>query len=189
MSGISVSPSSAIYSLHSKIPTPTNTSRYTFPRVSPKPGVSLLLDNMLGIKLGLGVGSPRKDYVRTIARGSTDDSSSGDSNDGNILDAFFLGKALAEALNERMESSVGELLSTVSKLQSGQQKQIQEFQADVLARAKKAKQNAAQDTTGAQELISTTADSTNADSSSSTGTTTSASTSGDETTTSTNETS
>ncbi|QCE04483.1 hypothetical protein DEO72_LG8g2519 [Vigna unguiculata] len=55
---------------------------------------------------------------------------SGDSDSSNrsILDAFFLGKAVAEALNERIESTVGEILSTVGRLQAEQQKQVQDFQ-------------------------------------------------------------
>lgn len=52
----------------------------------------------------------------------------GDSDSRGVLDAFFLGKALAEALNERIESTVGELLSAVGRLQAEQQKQIQDFQ-------------------------------------------------------------
>jgi len=52
----------------------------------------------------------------------------GDSSSKNVLDAFFLGKALAETLNERIESTLGELLSTVGRLQAEQQKQVQEFQ-------------------------------------------------------------
>ena len=55
---------------------------------------------------------------------------SGDSDSSNrsVLDAFFLGKAVAEALNERIESTVGEILSTVGRLQAEQQKQVQDFQ-------------------------------------------------------------
>ncbi|PNX83590.1 hypothetical protein L195_g039634, partial [Trifolium pratense] len=57
----------------------------------------------------------------------------GDSSSKNVLDAFFLGKALAETLNERIESTVGELLSTVGRLQAEQQRQVQEFQYEVLS--------------------------------------------------------
>lgn len=52
----------------------------------------------------------------------------GDDESKNLLDAFFLGKALAETLNERIESAVGEVLSTMGRLQAEQQKQVQEFQ-------------------------------------------------------------
>ena len=52
----------------------------------------------------------------------------GDGDSRSVLGVFFLGKALAEALNERVESAVGEFLSTVGRLQAEQQKQVQEFQ-------------------------------------------------------------
>ncbi|KAI4329866.1 hypothetical protein MLD38_028202 [Melastoma candidum] len=79
----------------------------------------------------------------------------GGSESKNVLDAFFLGKALAEALNERIESTVGEFLSTVGRLQAEQQKQVQEFQEDVLERAKHAKETAAREALEAQGLIPT----------------------------------
>ncbi|GAB4830163.1 hypothetical protein Ancab_019805 [Ancistrocladus abbreviatus] len=71
-----------------------------------------------------------------------------------ILDAFFLGKAFGEALSERIESTVGEFLSTIGRLQAEQQKQIQEFQEDVLERAKRVKEKAAREATEEQALIS-----------------------------------
>ena len=52
----------------------------------------------------------------------------GENENSTVLDAFFLGKALAEALNERIESTVGEFLSTVGRLQAEQQKQVLDFQ-------------------------------------------------------------
>ncbi|KAF5741256.1 hypothetical protein HS088_TW10G00252 [Tripterygium wilfordii] len=78
---------------------------------------------------------------------------SGDSDSRGVLDAFFLGKALAEAVTERVESTVGEFLSTVGRLQAEQQKQVQEFQEDVLERAKKAKERAAREAMEAQGLV------------------------------------
>ncbi|XP_058734539.1 uncharacterized protein At4g13200, chloroplastic-like [Vicia villosa] len=77
-------------------------------------------------------------------------SGDGDGSSKNVLDAFFLGKALAETLNERIESTVGEFLSNVGRLQAEQQKQVQEFQEEVLDRAKKAKEKAAREATEAQ---------------------------------------
>ncbi|PKI64790.1 hypothetical protein CRG98_014786 [Punica granatum] len=79
--------------------------------------------------------------------------SSGDSESRNILDAFFLGKAVAETLNERIESTVGEFLSTVGRLQAEQQKQVQEFQEEVFERAKRAKEKAARESMEAQGLL------------------------------------
>ncbi|KAF8394162.1 hypothetical protein HHK36_020368 [Tetracentron sinense] len=66
---------------------------------------------------------------------------------------FVLGKALAEALNERIKSTVGELLSSVGRLQAEQQKQVQDFQEDVLERAKRAKEKAAREAMETQGLI------------------------------------
>lgn len=45
-----------------------------------------------------------------------------------MLDAFFLGKALAEVINERIESAVGEVLGNIGRFQAEQQKQVQEIQ-------------------------------------------------------------
>ncbi|GMH02530.1 hypothetical protein Nepgr_004369 [Nepenthes gracilis] len=77
----------------------------------------------------------------------------GENESRSILDAFFLGKALAEALSERIESAVGELLSTVGRLQAEQQKQVQEFQEEVLERAKRSKEKAAREAVEEQGLI------------------------------------
>ncbi|KAJ8435290.1 hypothetical protein Cgig2_030045 [Carnegiea gigantea] len=72
-----------------------------------------------------------------------------ESDNRTVLDAFFLGKALGEALSERIESAVGEVLSTIGRLQAEQQKQIQDFhicvQEDVLERTKRAQEKAARE--------------------------------------------
>jgi hypothetical protein len=54
----------------------------------------------------------------------------GDPESKQLLDAFFLGKALAETVSERIGSLVGELLSEVGQRQAEQQRQIREFQVD-----------------------------------------------------------
>ncbi|KAK9137862.1 hypothetical protein Sjap_008456 [Stephania japonica] len=71
----------------------------------------------------------------------------------NVVDAFFLGKALAEVISERVESTVGELLSTFGRLQAEQQKQVQEFQEEVLERAKREKEKAARESLEAQGVV------------------------------------
>ncbi|TYG64038.1 hypothetical protein ES288_D06G077000v1 [Gossypium darwinii] len=76
-----------------------------------------------------------------------------DNESRNVLDVFFLGKAVAEALNERIESTIGEFLSVVGRLQVEQQKQVQDFQEEVLERAKRAKEQAAREELEAQRLI------------------------------------
>ncbi|GMI73502.1 hypothetical protein HRI_001019500 [Hibiscus trionum] len=90
-----------------------------------------------------------------ISRSSTGPGApgSGDNESRNVLDAFFLGKALAEALNERVESTIGEFLSVVGRLQAEQQKQVQDFQEEVFERAKRAKEKAAREALEAQGLI------------------------------------
>ncbi|XP_010527225.1 PREDICTED: uncharacterized protein At4g13200, chloroplastic-like [Tarenaya hassleriana] len=77
--------------------------------------------------------------------------------DGNerrsVIDAFFLGKALAEVINERIESTVGEVLSSIGRFQAEQQKQVHEIQEEVLERAKRAKEKAAREAMEAQEAV------------------------------------
>ncbi|CAM0903815.1 unnamed protein product [Alopecurus aequalis] len=75
--------------------------------------------------------------------GARPDPNAGDNESKAVLDAFFLGKALAEALTERAESVVGEVFSVVGQWQAEQQKQVQEFQEEVVQRAQKAKERAA----------------------------------------------
>ncbi|KAJ7950408.1 chromatin modification-related protein EAF1 A-like [Quillaja saponaria] len=79
---------------------------------------------------------------------------SGNNDSRSVLDAFFLGKAIAEAVNERIESTVGEVLSAVGRLQAEQQKQVQDFQEEVLERAKRAKEKAAREAMEAEGLAS-----------------------------------
>ncbi|GLJ21343.1 hypothetical protein SUGI_0392500 [Cryptomeria japonica] len=54
----------------------------------------------------------------------------GNSSSKAVLDAFFIGKAFSEALNERIGAAVGEFLSEVGRLQAEQQKQTRDFQAN-----------------------------------------------------------
>ncbi|CAK9309780.1 unnamed protein product [Citrullus colocynthis] len=82
--------------------------------------------------------------------------SSGDGDSRTVLDAFFLGKALAEAVTERIESTIGEVLSGIGRLQAEQQKQILDFQEEVIERAKKAKDKAARNAKEVQGPVSST---------------------------------
>ncbi|KAH9618902.1 hypothetical protein KSS87_013614 [Heliosperma pusillum] len=87
----------------------------------------------------------------------------GEGDSRTVLDAFFLGKAFGEAVTERVESVVGEILSTVGRLQAEQQKQIQDFQEDVLERAKTAKEKAAREALLAQGRVTPSYTARNAD--------------------------
>lgn len=53
---------------------------------------------------------------------------SGNMDSKAVLDAFFLGKAFAEAITERIESTVGEFVSALGRLQAEQQKQLRDLQ-------------------------------------------------------------
>ncbi|CAN6249341.1 unnamed protein product [Urochloa humidicola] len=79
--------------------------------------------------------------------GSRPEPKPGDNESKAVLDAFFLGKAFAEALTERVESVVGEVFSVVGQWQAEQQKQVQDFQEEVLQRAQKAKERVATEVT------------------------------------------
>ncbi|KAL3650588.1 hypothetical protein CASFOL_006991 [Castilleja foliolosa] len=67
-----------------------------------------------------------RDYVDTHGANSCDGMSSFlcENESKVVLDAFFLGRALGEALNESLESVVGEFLSIVGQFLSEQKKQL-----------------------------------------------------------------
>ncbi|KAL3647002.1 cytochrome P450 [Castilleja foliolosa] len=79
----------------------------------------------------------------------------GENESKEVLHAFFVGKALGEALNERLESAVGEFLSIVGQFQAEQQKQLFEFQDEVLEKARRAKEEASREAAEARGLVST----------------------------------
>lgn len=54
--------------------------------------------------------------------------SAGDPESKQLLDAFFLGRALAETVTERFGNLVGEILSEVGQRQAESQRHIREFQ-------------------------------------------------------------
>ncbi|KAM3388457.1 hypothetical protein ACQJBY_010929 [Aegilops geniculata] len=87
----------------------------------------------------------RRFAARSSSGGGRPEPKAGDDESKAVLDAFFLGKALAEALTERAESVVGEVFSVVGQWQAEQQKQVQEFQEEVVQRAQKAKERAAEE--------------------------------------------
>eukprot|EP00850_Spirogloea_muscicola_P011681 SM000073S21457 [mRNA] locus=s73:417074:419428:+ [translate_table: standard] len=69
----------------------------------------------------------------------------GDPTSRAVLDAFFLGKALAETINERLGNAVGEVLSNISSLQAEQREQARQFQEEVKERARAALTKASKD--------------------------------------------
>ncbi|KAL0907410.1 hypothetical protein M5K25_021821 [Dendrobium thyrsiflorum] len=101
-----------------------------------------------------GGSNRRQSMFRCRSNGGNPASPSGDNDSKVVLDAFFLGKAFAEALNERVGSALGEVLSVFGQWQTEQQKQVQDFQEEVIERANKAKKKAAMEALDAQSIIS-----------------------------------
>ncbi|XP_038703274.1 uncharacterized protein LOC119999652 [Tripterygium wilfordii] len=148
MNGVSASPPSSLCRLQSKTQIDYCSNRLTsvaFVSRSPSP---------LNVNFS-GLSHEARGRLMVSCNSSTRPGGlgSGDSDSKGVLDAFFLGKALAEALTERIESTVGEFFSTVGRLQAEQQKQVQDFQEEVLERAKKAKERAAREAMEAQGLV------------------------------------
>ncbi|GMN50342.1 hypothetical protein TIFTF001_019501 [Ficus carica] len=139
---------SASFPIVSYLPSKSRTGHcYTSSFVNPRPITSS------DFKLKAIGFSKTKGCQRRLGIFNSSTRPGGDNESKSVLDAFFLGKALAEALNERIESTVGEFLSTIGRLQTEQQKQVHEFQEDVLERAKRAKEKAAREAMEAQGLI------------------------------------
>ncbi|KAJ6338903.1 hypothetical protein OIU76_008377 [Salix suchowensis] len=162
MSGVSASvsaspPSHCFYNLQSKTQTKQELSFVNPPIISCSSSSSSHITHKthLGLRFKTALRGCPKINVRCSSSREPGGpgSASGDSDSRSVLDAFFLGKAVAEALNERVESAVGEFLSTIGRLQAEQQKQIQDFQEDVLGRAKKAKEQAARESMEGQGII------------------------------------
>lgn len=74
----------------------------------------------------------------------------GDPNSKAILDAFFLGRALAETINEQLGRALGEFISEVNQRQSEQQAQTRQFQDEVKSRAQTALQKATKEALASQ---------------------------------------
>ncbi|KAK9282542.1 hypothetical protein L1049_005463 [Liquidambar formosana] len=157
MSGVSASTPS--FSLKSRIQTsnwfcrPSNSVIPCLPHDHPLYSSGLKLKGIRIAATGGGEGGFQRTSVRCNSSSGPGGPGSGENDSRTVLDAFFLGKALAEALNERIESTVGEFLSTIGRLQAEQQKQVQDFQEDVLERAKRAKEKAAREAMETQGLI------------------------------------
>ncbi|PKA54159.1 Uncharacterized protein AXF42_Ash018169 [Apostasia shenzhenica] len=98
--------------------------------------------------------SARRNALRCRSSGGNRGPPTEDNDSKAVLDAFFLGKAFAEALNERVGSAIGEVLSVFGQWQSEQQKLVQDFQEEVIERAKKAKDKAALEAIQEQGIIS-----------------------------------
>ena len=54
-----------------------------------------------------------------------------------VIDAFFVGRALAEVLGEKIEESFTNALSDLGKFNAEQSENLRQFNEEVLARAKR----------------------------------------------------
>jgi hypothetical protein len=61
-----------------------------------------------------------------------------------VLHAFFVGRALAEAVNERAEQLLTDSLSWLGKFDAEQREYLRQFTEEVMARAQQAEAKAAQ---------------------------------------------
>jgi DNA-binding ferritin-like protein len=65
-----------------------------------------------------------------------------------LTHAFFIGRAFAEALGEQLEGTVTNALSELGKFDAEQRERLRHFTEDVMERARRAEEMAAQGTTG-----------------------------------------
>ncbi|NMF83175.1 DUF6825 family protein [Nodosilinea sp. P-1105] len=65
-----------------------------------------------------------------------------------MLHAFFVGRALAEVLNEQAERLVTDSLSLLGKFDAEQRERLRQLTEDVMARAQQAEAEAAQTASG-----------------------------------------
>jgi polyhydroxyalkanoate synthesis regulator phasin len=72
-----------------------------------------------------------------------------------LLQAFFVGRAVAEVINERLEVALTDALSEVGKFDAEAREQLRQFTAEVIERANRAAEaaNAGQSTTVGQDSV------------------------------------
>eukprot|EP00890_Picochlorum_soloecismus_P001097 jgi/Picsp_1/1989/NSC_05455-R1_probable protein phosphatase len=79
---------------------------------------------------------------RTVTVFSPSSSSNGSNNDTGsdsmeILGSFFVGKAFAEVLNERLGNAAADALAEFGKMEAEIRKEISDFQQEVMARSRR----------------------------------------------------
>ncbi|MEM1367020.1 MAG: DUF6825 family protein [Cyanobacteria bacterium P01_H01_bin.15] len=62
--------------------------------------------------------------------------------DNPVLQAFYMGRALAEVLTEKVEANVAEVLSEVGKFDAEQRERLRHFKEEVTAKAQVQAQSA-----------------------------------------------
>ncbi|KAF2292611.1 hypothetical protein GH714_026008 [Hevea brasiliensis] len=159
MSGVLASPLFYFFSLQSKNHSPT----FSYGLYPLDPHTSSLPDTKLKKQLGFPSGTPTRQphgiSVRCNSSTRPGSPGSGDNESSSVLDAFSW-ERLYEAVNERIESTVGEFLSAIGRLQAEQQWQIQDFQSidyacagRCVGKSQKSQENAAKEALEAQGLV------------------------------------
>eukprot|EP00976_Prorocentrum_cordatum_P112311 1195511-Prorocentrum_minimum.AAC.2 len=99
-------------------------------------------------------GSSQSVRPRTLAvRASAEDENDKGENRA-VLDAFFVGRAFAEVINEKLGTAVGELLSEVAKRDAERRREVRDFQEEVRKRARDQQQRAVSSTVEAPPTTS-----------------------------------
>ncbi|MBU7586100.1 MAG: hypothetical protein KAF91_25070 [Nostoc sp. TH1S01] len=72
-----------------------------------------------------------------------------------LLQAFFVGRAVAEVVNERLEVALTDALSELGKFDAEAREQLRQFTEEVIVRANRAAEaaNAGQTTTSGQDPV------------------------------------
>jgi hypothetical protein len=71
-----------------------------------------------------------------------------------MLHAFFVGRALAEAINDQAERLLTDTISTVGKFDAEQRENLRQFTEEVLARARQAEEEAGTAAAGQAAAVS-----------------------------------
>jgi hypothetical protein len=74
---------------------------------------------------------------RSARRGLVARASSSSEESGNVLEAFFVGRAFAEVVNERLGASVGDALAAVGRLDAELRQAAREIEEEVMSRARR----------------------------------------------------
>lgn len=144
MRGVATQTPQSCYSPRSRLPRMTT-------KILRRRGYDVLLPDNLPFSSNFRVNPSGFPRISLRCNGIGD---SGGNECKSMLDAFFLGKALGEVINDRIQSTVGELFSVIGGLQADFLKQAQEFQEDVQERAGRSREEAMRKAKDGIELVS-----------------------------------
>lgn len=144
MRGVATQTPQSCYSPRSRLPRMTT-------KILRRRGYDVLLPDNLPFSSNFRVNPSGFPRISLRCNGIGD---SGGNECKSMLDAFFLGKVLGEVINDRIQSTVGELFSVIGGLQADFLKQAQEFQEEVQERAARSREEAMRKAKDGIELVS-----------------------------------